>query len=199
MLILTTELLENYEIEEYLGYVSETVTLGILGLIEMFQIADTIGGESSIYKKEFSKAKNILNKRLEDKALEMGGNAIIGLRISYNEITGKNKSSLLISGTGTVVKMEMSEEHKEMLRIFSTKQEEEKIKEIEKYRDSKNIDELIKILENTTEYSKEAIKNIILESEDFKNYIKEFFDYDTELLKSIQEYNEKAKLTLLLR
>lgn len=129
----TTETISGYEIEEYLGYVSETVTLGILGLIEMFQIADTLGGESSIYRKKFDEAKNILNKRLETKAKEMGGNAIIGLRISYDEITGKGKSSLLISGTGTVVKILENEKYFKHTQQEEQKEQLEKDEEIKKY------------------------------------------------------------------
>ena len=112
MLIITNENLYGYEILKYLGYVSETVTFGINGVVEFFQIADSFGGESSIYRNTFNQAKDILDKRLEMKAREMGGNAIIGLRINYNEITGKNRSSILVSGTGTVVNVEMTEEYK---------------------------------------------------------------------------------------
>lgn len=172
MLMVTTETISGYEIEEYLGYISETVTLGILGLVEMFQIADTFGGESSIYKNKFDEAKNILNKRLEEKAKEMGGNAIIGLRISYDEITGKGKSSLLISGTGTVVKAEMTEEHKNKLK--------EKIEIIEKT-ETENIMQmqicnLIKYIEKTPKENKNKVVEKILIREDVKK-IREVYKY----------------------
>ena len=72
MLMFTTETISGYEIEEYLGYVSETVTLGLNDFLEFFQIADTFGGESSSYKNKFDEAKNILNRRLETRAKEMG-------------------------------------------------------------------------------------------------------------------------------
>lgn len=131
--MVTTETILGYEIEEYLGYISETVTLGINDFIEFFQISDTFGGESSTYKSKFDEAKDILNSRLKDKAKNIGGNAIIGLRINYNEISGKSKSSILISGTATVVKIKENEKY--LKKIEADKQEEERIKEeqIKKY------------------------------------------------------------------
>lgn len=52
---ITTENIQGYEIIEYLDYISETVTLGINDFKEMFQIADVIGGESTLYKKILQK------------------------------------------------------------------------------------------------------------------------------------------------
>lgn len=128
MLIFTVENIIGYEIEEYLGYVSETVTLGINEFREFFQVADFLGGESSTYYAKFDKAKEILNHRLETKAKAMNGNGIVGLRVHYQEILGKNKSSILISGTGTVVRFKENEKiikenerekQKEKSKIFS--------------------------------------------------------------------------------
>lgn len=56
----------------------------------------------------------------------MQGNGIIGLRINYQEILAKGKSSILISGTGTVVKFK---ENEKILKHI----EEEKKGEREKY------------------------------------------------------------------
>lgn len=127
MLMFTTETIPGYEIEEYLGYVSETVTLGINDFTEFFQISDTFGGESSTYKSKFDEAKEILNRRLKTKTEELGGNAIIGLRINYSEISGKNKSSILISGTATAIKIKENEKY--LKNLENEKQQEEKIKE----------------------------------------------------------------------
>lgn len=129
----TTETISGYEIEEYLGYVSETVTLGLNDFLEFFQIADTFGGESSSYKSKFDEAKSILNKRLEAKVKEIGGNSIIGLRINYSEITGKGKSSILIAGTGTVVKIAENEKYFKHIQREEQKEQLEKDEEMEKY------------------------------------------------------------------
>lgn len=172
MLMVTTETISGYEIEEYLGYISETVTLGINDFLEFFQIADTFGGESSSYKSKFDEAKGILNKRLEAKAKEIQGNAIIGLRINYTEITGRGKSSILVSGTGTVVKVEMTEEHKNKLK--------EKIEIIEKI-ETENIMQmqicnLIKYIEKTPKEDKKKVVEKILIREDVKK-IREVYKY----------------------
>ncbi len=209
MLMVTTETISGYEIEEYLGYISETVTLGINDFLEFFQISDTFGGESSSYKSKFDEAKGILNKRLEAKAKEIQGNAIIGLRINYTEIAGKGKSSILVSGTGTVVKVEMTEKQKNKLKEkekeiekIALLQEEEKKKEFEEYKNyifKLTIKELIKELESKTLYNKKDIKDVILEREDIKKEIEKFSNYDTDILRVMQGYNENAKLVLILK
>lgn len=200
--MVTTETISGYEIQEYLGYVSETVTFGINGVVEFFQIADTFGGESSIYKNTFDEAKDILNKRLEAKAKEMYGNAVIGLRINYNEITGKGRSSILVSGTGTVVKAEITEEHKKRMQEIFILQEKAKEKKLEEYKNyiyKLTVDELIKEFEKISDKDKKILKDIILEREDIKSGTKEFDNYDIDILEAMQEYNNNAELTLILR
>lgn len=200
--MVTTETISGYEIQEYLGYISETVTFGINGVVEFFQIADTFGGESSIYKNTFDEAKDILNKRLETRAKEMGGNAVIGLRINYNEITGKGRSSILVSGTGTVVKAEITEEHKKRMQEIFILQEKAKEKKLEEYKNyiyKLTVDELIKEFEKISDKDKKILKDIILEREDIKSGTKEFDNYDIDILEAMQEYNNNAELTLILR
>lgn len=200
--MVTTETISGYEIQEYLGYISETVTFGINGVVEFFQIADTFGGESSIYKNTFDEAKDILNKRLETRANEMGGNAVIGLRINYNEITGKGRSSILVSGTGTVVKAEITEEHKKRMQEIFILQEKAKEKKLEEYKNyiyKLTVDELIKEFEKISDKDKKILKDIILEREDIKSGTKEFDNYDIDILEAMQEYNNNAELTLILR
>lgn len=204
MLMITTETVIGYEIQEYLGYISETVTLGINDFMEFFQISDTFGGESSSYKNKFDEAKDILNKRLEKKAVEMQGNGIIGLRIGYQEITGKGKSSILISGTGTVVKLDIPEDKK---REILEKEQQEKMKNeknlsqisIEEIAEL-SINDLINKLENTSADEQRAIKYFALKREDVTKGIEKFSNYETSLLeKRTQYYDKTAKLILLLR
>ena len=102
----------------------------------------------------------------------MGGNAIIGLRISYDEITGKGKSSLLISGTGTVVKIEMTEERKNKLKAdieIAEKRETENIMQMQ-------ISSLIKYIEKTPTEDKKKIIEKILTRDDVKK-IREMYKY----------------------
>lgn len=204
MLMFTTETISGYEIEEYLGYVSETVTLGLNDFLEFFQIADTFGGESSSYKNKFDEAKNILNKRLEAKVKEMGGNSIIGLRINYSEITGKGKSSILISGTGTVVKIDLSDEIRSKIIDKELREKEENEKNLSEISIEEiytiSIDELIKKLETVSEKEKKSLKYFALKRKDVDKIIEEFKFYETNLLeKKTQYYSKNAKLALLLR
>lgn len=67
MLITTTENLIGYDIEEYLGYITETITFGAtfgnLILVPNF----AVGEESDVYRETLMKAEKLLNKRLEKK------------------------------------------------------------------------------------------------------------------------------------
>lgn len=202
--MVTTETISGYEIQEYLGYVSETVTLGINDFVEMFLIADTLGGESSMYNNKFEAAKRRLDKKIENKIKEMGGNAVIGLRISYNEITGRGKSSLLVSGTGTAVKIDLPAELKLKMLDKELKEKEENAKKLSEISIDEiyklSIDELIKKLETISEEERKSLKYFALKREDVEQVVEEFRIYETDLLeRKTQHYSKKAKLALLLR
>lgn len=196
MLITTTENLIGYDIEEYICYISETVTFGINDFKEFFLIADSIGGESSIYRETLEKAKEILNNRLEEKAKSLGANAIIGLRVTYSEMAGRGKSMLLLSGTGTAVAVEIKEEFIE--KMEKRKKQIEEIKE--KGKEYKKLQEKVLIsralykktfFQLNVEYYNEA-------SEDKKREIIEVLNTKEEVISKREEYKNKDTLMLML-
>lgn len=68
MLITTTENLIGYDIEEYLGYISETVTFGVDGFRNVLLIPNfDVGEESAVYYETLMRAEKLLNSRLEKK------------------------------------------------------------------------------------------------------------------------------------
>lgn len=184
MLITTTENLIGYDIEEYIGYISETVTFGINDFKEFFLIADSIGGESSIYRETLEKAKSL------------GANAIIGLRVTYSEMAGRGKSMLLLSGTGTAVAVEIKEEFIE--KMEKRKKQIEEIKE--KGKEYKKLQEKVLIsralykktfFQLNVEYYNEA-------SEDKKREIIEVLNTKEEVISKREEYKNKDTLMLML-
>lgn len=193
MLVVTSEIMQGYDILEYLGYVSDTVSINSIKLNDSLE-GNTV--DNLLPKKNLKKAKDILMENLQAEAESMGGNAIIGLKLNYSEAILKLYSSYLVSGTGTVVKIAMTKEQK-------IKIEEAKEKEEEKYKSyilNMPIKELIKYLEENNFTSKqETLKNIILERKDVKENINEFNGYETNILELMQEYNEYAKLVIMLK
>ena len=47
-----------------------------------------------------------VRKQMIDKATDVGANAILGFRLSFNELSGKQKSMLMLSGYGTLALVE---------------------------------------------------------------------------------------------
>lgn len=65
-------------------------------------IRDMVGGRSGTYEKELERARTIAMQELEDKAREIGANAVIGIDIDY-EVLGKANGMLMVSASGTAV------------------------------------------------------------------------------------------------
>lgn len=104
MLITTTSTIEAKKIE-YLGLVSTEIVTGVNIFKDMFAgIRDLVGGRTRSYEAELSKAKEKVLEELQVMAMEKGANAIIGLDLDF-EVLGKNNSMLMITATGTAVKV----------------------------------------------------------------------------------------------
>ena len=65
-------------------------------------IRDIVGGRSASYEKELKEARRIAFSELEEKAFQLGANAIIGIDVDYETI-GDTGSMLMVSVTGTAV------------------------------------------------------------------------------------------------
>lgn len=131
MILMTTENLvglKGYEIKEYKGFISEATAFGVNDFIESFLLADKHGGESFIYNETFKRAKASLMEKVETEAETLGANAVLALRINYSEISGKGKSMLLISATGTAVSVEMTEELKKEIELKNEAEKKENIR-----------------------------------------------------------------------
>ena len=80
-------------------------------------IRDTFGGRSKSYQNQLDSICEEVVTKLSEKAVAAGGNAVVGLKLDYSEISGQGKSMLMVSGMGTVVFVaEFSEEAKDYLR-----------------------------------------------------------------------------------
>ena len=57
-------------------------------------------------EEELKKARDIAFKSMEEKAENLGANAIIGLKISYDNLGGTMGNTILVTAYGTAVKCE---------------------------------------------------------------------------------------------
>ena len=106
MLVTTTNTIEGRRIAEYKGLVAGEAILGANLFRDIFaSIRDIVGGRSGAYEKVLNDARDTAIGDMTAKAAQMGANAVIGVDIDYETI-GSNGSMLMVSATGTAVRLE---------------------------------------------------------------------------------------------
>ena len=103
MIVATTHQLEGQTITKYLGLVAGEVIVGTNVFKDMFaSIRDLVGGRAGSNEKELQKAREIALSEMQDRAIKLGANAIIGVQLDY-EVLGAANSMFMVSATGTAV------------------------------------------------------------------------------------------------
>jgi UPF0145 protein HMPREF6745_1609 len=103
MLISTTPTIEGRPIQAYKGVVTgETIIGANLFKDFMAGIRDIIGGRSGSYEKVLREAKDTSLAEMQQRAEQMGANAIVGVDIDYETI-GQNGCMLMVAVSGTAV------------------------------------------------------------------------------------------------
>lgn len=103
MIITTTPSIEGKKIIEYKGIVNGEVISGI-DFVKDFAASFTniFGGRSNSYENELCDARNQAIKEMEERAIKLGANAIVGVDIDYETIS----NMLMITASGTAVVIE---------------------------------------------------------------------------------------------
>lgn len=103
MITTTTPNIEGHKVLEYKGIVSGETILGANFLKDFFAgIRDIVGGRSGSYEKVLIKGKEIALSEMQERASELGANAIVGVDLDYETI-GKKSSMLMVVASGTAV------------------------------------------------------------------------------------------------
>lgn len=103
MLLTTTLNIEGKTIIKYCGIVAGEAILGANLFKDLFaNVRDLVGGRSATYEKELQRARDIALKELEDRAREMGANAVVGIDLDY-EVMGQSNGMMMVSASGTAV------------------------------------------------------------------------------------------------
>ena len=103
MLVTTTPSVEGKTITRYCGVVAGEAILGANLFKDLFAgIRDLVGGRSATYERELQKAREIALQELQDRARELGANAVVGIDLDY-EVIGQDGSMLMVSASGTAV------------------------------------------------------------------------------------------------
>lgn len=108
MIITTTPSVEGNPVSEYLGIVSGEAILGANMFKDLFAgIRDIVGGRSGAYEEELRRAKEIALQEMQHNAQMLGANAILSIDLDY-ETVGSNGSMLMVTASGTAVRLEKS-------------------------------------------------------------------------------------------
>ena len=106
MLVTTTSSLQDKRIIRYLGIVSGETIIGANVFRDFFAgIRDIVGGRSGSYEEVLRQAKETALKEMQQQAMAMGGNAVIGVDLDYEPV-GSNGSMLMVTASGTAVVVE---------------------------------------------------------------------------------------------
>lgn len=104
MIITTTPSVQGRNIQSYLGIVFGEVITGI-NVIKDFKagLSNFFGGRSGTYEEELLNARTEALKEMENRAQEMGADAVVGVDIDY-EVLGADNGMLMVTVSGTAVK-----------------------------------------------------------------------------------------------
>jgi uncharacterized protein YbjQ (UPF0145 family) len=106
MTVTTTPSVEGKRITKYCGVVTGEAILGANIFRDLFAgIRDIVGGRSAAYERELRSAREIAFVEIQQAAVELGANAIVGVDLDY-ETVGANGSMLMVTVSGTAVVVE---------------------------------------------------------------------------------------------
>ncbi|MDO5831696.1 MAG: YbjQ family protein [Methanobrevibacter sp.] len=107
MILTSANTLTNKEIIEYKGLVTGESLIGANIYKDLFSgVRDVVGGRTSRYEEELEEARDIAIESMKEKAERLGANAIIGIKISYDNLGGTMGNTILVTAYGTAIKYE---------------------------------------------------------------------------------------------
>lgn len=106
MLMTTTPTIEGRSIRKYYGVVTGEAIIGA----NMFRdwlasIRNVVGGRSGAYENALAGARKDAMADMEERADDLGANAIVGIDIDY-EVLGQDNGMLMVCVSGTAVSIE---------------------------------------------------------------------------------------------
>ena len=103
MIVTTTQSIEGRQIVEYKGIVFGEVISGVNMVKDiMAGMRNMFGGRSNTYESELVNARQEAIKEMEQRAEQLGANAVVGVDIDY-EVLGADNGMLMVTASGTAV------------------------------------------------------------------------------------------------
>jgi uncharacterized protein YbjQ (UPF0145 family) len=102
-LMTTTSVVEGKPVSRYLGVVTGEAIIGANVFRDLFaSVRDIVGGRSATYERGLAEARETAMREMEEKASQLGANAVIAVDLDY-EVLGQNNGMLMVSVSGTAV------------------------------------------------------------------------------------------------
>jgi uncharacterized protein YbjQ (UPF0145 family) len=106
MIITTTDSVEARRIVGYLGIVTGEAVMGTSVFRDFFAgIRDIVGGRSGGYENALRDAKTEALREMSEAAADLGADAIVGVDLDYEHLAGGDRSMLMVTASGTAVKL----------------------------------------------------------------------------------------------
>lgn len=103
MILTTTNSVEGRKITDYRGIVVGEAIMGANLVRDFFAgVTDIIGGRSGAYESKLQDARDTAMQELEERARQMGANAVVGIDLDY-EVVGDSMLMVSVSGTAVVL------------------------------------------------------------------------------------------------
>ena len=103
MISTTTQSIEGKTITAYKGIVFGEVITGVNMFKDMAAgMRNIFGGRSKSYEDELISARQEAIREMEERASELGANAVVGVDIDY-EVLGEGGGMLMVTASGTAV------------------------------------------------------------------------------------------------
>ena len=103
MVSTTTPSIEGHDIIAYKGIVFGEVVAGVNVIKDMVAgLSNFFGGRSGTYEEELIQARQNAIREMEERAAQMGANAVVGVDVDY-EVLGADNGMLMVTASGTAV------------------------------------------------------------------------------------------------
>lgn len=106
MIVTTTNSIEGKKVKEYKGIVFGEVVNGVDFVKDIAAgFSNFFGGRSGSYEGELIQAREDAIREMQERANNIGANAVIGVKMDY-EVLGQGNNMLMVTASGTAVIVE---------------------------------------------------------------------------------------------
>ena len=106
MIVTTTPSVEGRRVTEYKGVVFGEVIAGVNFVKDFVAgLSNFFGGRSGTYEEELINARQQALDEMEQRAAQLGADAVVGVDIDY-EVLGADNGMLMVTASGTAVRLD---------------------------------------------------------------------------------------------